>query len=136
MSVEQNRTLVQRTFEALNNHNLDGVVSYCAPACRFHGWAAETLDAAGYKAAMLAILAGFPDAHFRIDDIVAEGDKVAARHTLQGTHQAEFQGIPATGKKAHVSAIVMFRIENGAAVELWLNADLMGLMQQLGVIPA
>ena len=71
-----------------------------------------------------------------MDDVIAEGDKVAVRHRLQGTHQAEFQGIPTTGRQIETNAIVIFHIENGVITEAWLNADLMGLMQQLGVVPA
>jgi predicted ester cyclase len=68
-------------------------------------------------------------------DIVADEDKVAVRHSLQGTHLATFQGIPATGRSVAVNAIVLFHMENGKAAELWLNADFLGLMQQLGAIP-
>ncbi len=136
MSTENNKTIAQRTFDALNRRDLDAVVAYCTPDCRFHGWAPQTLDVDGYKAAMSALLAGFPDSRFPIDDIIAEGNKVVVRHSLQGTHQAEFQGIPATGKQVRVNAIAIFRLENGAAAELWLNADFMGMMQQLGVVPA
>lgn len=135
MSTEQNKTIVQQTFEALNRRDLDGVVSYYAPGCKFHGWAPETLDTAGYKAVMSALLAAFPNSRFPIDEIVAEGDRVAVRHSLQGTHQAEFQGIPATDRPVRVNAIVIFRLENGKPAELWLNADFLGLMQQLGVVP-
>jgi predicted ester cyclase len=70
-----------------------------------------------------------------VDDVIAEGDKVAVRHRLLGTHQAEIQGIPATGRQVEVNGIVIFRIENRMVVEAWLNADIVGMMQQLGVIP-
>jgi len=135
MSAESNKLLARRTMEALDKRDLDGAVAQCAPNCCFHGWAPETLDANGYKAAMSALLAGFPNSRFIVDDMVAENNLVAVRHSLRGTHNAEFQGIPATGKDVTVNAIVMFRFENGAAAELWLNADFVGLMQQLGVMP-
>ena len=135
MSTEQNKRIVRQIFAALNERDLDSVVAHYTPDCRFHGWAPETLDTAGYKAAMSALLAAFPDSRFPIDDIVAEGDRVAVRHSLRGTHGAEFQGIPATGKPVVVNAVAILRLENGKAAELWLNADFMGLMQQLGVIP-
>lgn len=136
MSAESSKELVESTFKALNQRDLETVVTHYTPDCRFHGWAPETLDVNGYKAAMSAILAGFPDSRFVVDDVVAEGNLVAVRHHFQGTHRAEFQGIPATGNAVTANAIVMFRIEKGVAAELWLNADFLGLMQQLGVIPA
>lgn len=58
------------------------------------------------------------------------------RHSLRGTHGAKFQAIPATGKSVVVNAIVILRFENGKAAELWLNADFLGMMQQLGVLSA
>lgn len=136
MSTEQNKSIVRRIFAALNGRDLDGVVAHYTPDCRFHGWAAQTLDTAGYVAAMSAILAAFPDSHFPVEDIIAEDDRVAVRHSLRGTHGDEFQGIPATGKPVVVNGIVILRFENGKAAELWLNADFLGLMQQLGVIPS
>ncbi len=136
MTTEQNKALVRSIMSALNDRNLDGVIAYYAPDCRFHGWAPQTLDVAGYREVMSDILRAFPDARFPLDDIVAESDLVAARHHLWGTHQADFQGIPATGKPVTVNAIAMFRLEKGKAAELWLNADFMGLLQQLGAIPS
>lgn len=133
MSTEQ--LLVKHIFSALNERDLDGVVSYYAPDCRFYGWAPETLDTSGYKATMSALLTAFPDSRFPIDDIVAEGNKVAVRHHFQGTHQKEFQGIPPTGKAVTVNAIALFRLDNETVAEIWLNADFLGLMQQLGVVP-
>jgi predicted ester cyclase len=54
---------------------------------------------------------------------------------MEGTHQAPFQGIPATGKHVHIEAIAIFRVEHEKITEIWLNADFLGLFQQLGVVP-
>lgn len=136
MSIEHNKNIARQIFADLNDRNLDGVVSQYTTDSRFHGWAPETLDCAGYKAAMTAILDAFPDSQFPIEDIIADGNKVVVRHSLRGTHLAPFQDIAATGMKVVVNAIVILRIEDDKAAELWLNADFLGLMQQLGVIPA
>jgi steroid delta-isomerase-like uncharacterized protein len=133
---EMNKIVARETMEALDRRDLDGVRAKAAPDARFYGWAPEPLNADGYKGFMSALLAAFPDSRFPVDDVIAEGDKVAVRHRLQGTHQAEFQGIPATGKKVEIGGIVIFRIENGMIAEAWLNADLLGMLQQLGVVPA
>ncbi len=130
-----NETVTRQIFAALNDRDLNGVIAHYGPGCRFHGWGPESTDTTGYVAAMSAILAAFPDSRFSIEDVVADGDRVAVRHSLRGTHQAEFQGIPATSKPVVVNAIVILRYEKGKAAELWLNADFMGLMQQLGAIP-
>jgi steroid delta-isomerase-like uncharacterized protein len=133
---EINKTIAQQAMEALHQRDLNGVSAKVAPNARFYGWAPVPLDVDGYKDFMSALLGAFPDSRFLVDDVIAEDNKVAVRHRLQGTHQAEFQGIPATGKQVEVGGIVIFRIENGVIVEAWLNADLMGMLQQLGAIPA
>ncbi len=78
----------------------------------------------------------FPDLHLTIEDEIAEGDKVVTRVTARGTHQGSFMGIRPTGKRAVVTGIVIDRFANGKTVEAWNNLDDLGLLQQLGVIPA
>ncbi len=78
----------------------------------------------------------FPDAKFNIDETIAEGDKVAVRYTCLGTHQAELSGIAPTGKHVTITGILIFRIGNGKIEEAWVNWDALGLLQQLGAVPA
>ena len=66
---------------------------------------------------------GFPDLSVAVEDVMAEGDRVAARVTMRGTHRGEFQGIAPTGKRVEVKAIDMFRISYGKIVEHWGHAD-------------
>ena len=80
---------------------------------------------------MSLYLTAFPDARFTVEDELAEGDRVVSRSTLRGTHQGEFMGIPPTGKPVTVTGMSIDRI-----VEGWLNFDGLGMLQQLGVIPA
>ncbi len=78
----------------------------------------------------------FADFFWRVEDQVAEGDKVTTRHTLGGTHQGEFFGVAATGKRVEVSAITIDRFdESGKLVEEWASYDALGIMRQLGAIP-
>jgi predicted ester cyclase len=67
--------------------------------------------------------------------MIAEGDRVATKKTLTGTHTAEFNGIPPTGKQVSITYIDILRLRNGKIVEHWLSMDQMGFMQQLGVLP-
>jgi predicted ester cyclase len=71
-----------------------------------------------------------------VEDAISEGDKVAVRVTQQGTHQGVFQGVNGTGTRVNVSAIAFFRVANGRVVEEWLSSDRLGLLQQIGAIPA
>jgi len=77
----------------------------------------------------------FPDQHFTIDDMVAEGDKVAMRITMTGTHKGEYMGAPPTNKKITIRAITIERFAGGKIVEEWGMYDTLSLMQQLGLAP-
>jgi steroid delta-isomerase-like uncharacterized protein len=79
--------------------------------------------------------AAFHGLHVTIDDIMADGDKVTARFTARGLHNGEFMGVPPTGKAITMTGIEIFRIKDGKIAELWGEANLMGLMQQLGILP-
>ena len=136
MSTEENKAFVQRLFAAYNKHNLAGVEELCAPDYVFHGPAAFCdMDLAGVKQVMPPFFTAFPDLHYTVEDLIAEGDKVVARVTMRGTLQGDFMGIPPTGKQIRWTAIAIDRFEAGKFVENWLNADNLGLLQQLGVIP-
>jgi ketosteroid isomerase-like protein len=79
--------------------------------------------------------AAFHGLHVTIDDIMADGDKVTARFTARGVHKGEFMGLPPTGKAITMTGIEIFRIKEEKIAELWGEANLMGLMQQLGILP-
>ena len=93
------------------------------------GAAAERELAAAYRLA-------FPDLSITIEDQVAEGDRVVTRWTARGTHIGDLWRIPATRKEIRVSGTSVDRIQNGRILESWANWDSLGLMQQLGVLPA
>jgi len=79
--------------------------------------------------------AAFHGLKVTVDDILAEGDKVTARFTARGTHNGEFMGVPPTGKEITMTGIEIFLIKDGKIAELWGEANLMGLIQQLGIVP-
>ena len=79
--------------------------------------------------------AAFHGLHVTIDDMMADGEMVTARFTARGTHNGGFMGLSPTGKAITLTGIEIFRIEDGKIAELWGEANLMGLMQQLGMIP-
>jgi steroid delta-isomerase-like uncharacterized protein len=79
--------------------------------------------------------AAFHGLHVTIDDMMADGDRVTCRFTARGIHQGAFMGLPPTGKKIEMTGIEIFRLRDGKIVELWGEANLMGLLQQLGVMP-
>jgi steroid delta-isomerase-like uncharacterized protein len=92
-------------------------------------------DREGLKQLAQGYVAAFPDMELKVEDQVAEGDKVVSRWSARGTQKGELMGIPATGKQATVTGITIDRLESGKIVESWNNWDTLGLLQQLGVVP-
>ena len=78
----------------------------------------------------------FPDAVFKIDDMIGEGNKVVDRFTITGTHLGSFAGVKPTGRRVAVAGITMVTIEGGRIVERWGLTDQLGLLRQLGALPA
>lgn len=78
----------------------------------------------------------FPQFDVTIDELIAEGNKVAYQWTARGTHEGEFMGIPPTGKEVTITGSDIVRIEDGKIAEAWHIEDNLGLMQQMGVIPS
>jgi steroid delta-isomerase-like uncharacterized protein len=89
--------------------------------------------AEGQKQIAADFRAAFPDVHVTVDLVLAEGDLVAARWTMEGTNTGPWGKVPATGKHASFSGVNIYRFENGKVTEIWNHRDDMGLMQQLGV---
>lgn len=137
MSAEQNKVLVRRGFEdGINKHNLNVFDDLLAPTYVNHNMPAPGPGPEAFKQVLAMFVSAFSDFRVRVEDIIAEGDKVATRGTWSGTHKGDFMGIPATGKAVNVTYSDLWRFENGKAVENWVQMDMLGLMQQLGVAPA
>jgi steroid delta-isomerase-like uncharacterized protein len=139
MSTEQYKTLVRRFIEQVYNQKRIEVLDELFAADFVNHDPAKphvrTLD--DLKQDTSAVYAALPDLQCTIDDLVAEGDKVAVRYTLRGTNRgtsAAF-GTPGTGRKVTITAICIIRVAARKAVEVWSNWDAVGLAQQLGIIP-
>ena len=119
--------------EVFNNRRLDRIEEFVAPEAVFHN-APPGLPpgAAGVKLLFAAFQAAFPDIEETLDAVIAEGDTVAVRSTLRGTHQGEFMGLPATGKAVTISGFDVVRVADGKIAEHWGMVDMFSLMQQLG----
>jgi steroid delta-isomerase-like uncharacterized protein len=135
MSTEENKALVRRAYEALNQGNWEVTYEAFSPDIVVHNASTTMQGLEAYKQFVSAFLTAFPDARFTLEDVIAEGDTVVFRHTWRGTHTGNFRGIPPTGKQVSGTAIIITRNVNGKAVELWSNYDDLGLLQQLGVVP-
>lgn len=91
---------------------------------------------AEHKSHPEAVKNAFSDVRITIDHVIAEGDMAAARLTIHAKHTGEFWGIAPTGKEIKLTGIHMYRIEDGKIAEAWSEEDLLGLLQQLGAVPA
>lgn len=137
MSTEENKAIVRRWIEDFwNKDSPDSIDKLCTTNFVLHGAPPGVApEFEGMKRAHAMHHAGFPDMHFTIEDMIAEGDKIATRSTFRGTHKGEWAGIPPTGKQVTIAGIEITRLEGGKYAETWLNMDMLGAMQQLGVVP-
>ncbi len=140
MSGEENKAFMRRFYEeVMNQKNVAVIDEFFVPNFVNHSASQLGLPAGDLQHVtqfLSVVMQSFPDLHYTVEDLVAEGDKVAVRLTLTGTQHGAFMGIPATGKHATISDFEIFRITNGKAVECWVQVDFLGLLQQLGVVPA
>jgi steroid delta-isomerase-like uncharacterized protein len=136
MSVEENQELVRQMFErAINQRDPSVFESFIDTSYVNHDMPAPEPGPEGLRAVMGAFFAAFPDMRIVVEQTVGEGDIVCTRGYFSGTHDGEFMGIPATGKKVNVKYMDMWRLDEGKAVENWVRLDMLGMMQQLGVVP-
>ena len=136
MSTEENKAVVRRWFQAFNDRDL--AAEEAARSADFVAHlpgAPAPLDGEGWKSFSGAFFAGFPDLRLEIEDLLAEGDRVAVRWTFRGTHRGEFLGIAPTGKPVSMSAVEVNRVAEGKVAEHWVVLDQLGLMQQLAASP-
>ena len=136
MSAEENKSLVHRYVEQiLNRGNMAIADELLAPDYRRHiSPTTAPLSVDVQKQRLAGIRTAFPDWHLTVEDMIADGDRVAFRATIRGTHKGTFQSIAPTGKAVTVSALDIVRIENGKLVEHWGGPDLLSLLQQLGAV--
>lgn len=137
MSIEANKAIVSRLCEELNKGNLDVVDEIFAPDYFDHNPAPGMPPSIkGVKRFIAGVHKTFPDCRWNLEDLVAEGDKVVDRFTLQGTDTGGHMRLPPTGKKVTVGIIGISRISGGRITERWSIGDSLGMLQQLGIFPS
>lgn len=137
MSTEDNKAVILRLVDRLNQRDVAVLDEVCTSDFVNHDPAnPQVRTREDYKQWFTGLSTAFPDLHFSLEDIVAEGDKVAYRYTLHATQSGSWRGAAPTGKPITVTAIAITRFRDGKSAELWQNSDALGLVQQLGLIPA
>ena len=136
MSAEQNRAALDAAIAAWNRGDEETYLKLYDPSVRHHGVGPEPVDQAGNRAFYESVWAAFPGSQITIDDTVAEGDQLAVRFRLTGEHQGEFMGVPPTGRAFVLNGQTVVRFRDGRVVERWTTSDIIGLLIQLGAVPA
>ncbi len=138
MSTEQNKKRIERWIEgAWNNGDLAVADEmYTADYVVHDPGAGPIRGREALKQFVTMFRTAFPDIHVSLEDVIAEGDKLVWRYTLRGTHKGEFMGIAPTGKPVILTGCLFSRFVGDRVVEDWNHYDALGMMQQLGAIPA
>ena len=135
---EANKQVVRRAFEEVwNQRKLEAIDELFAPDFVFHSPAEPEpiRGLEGYRRFVARIREGFPDVRVRVEEILAEGDLVAARVTMEMTHTGIYQGIPPAGKRLRATQIFVDRMAGGKIAEAWQEVDALGILRDLGVVP-
>jgi steroid delta-isomerase-like uncharacterized protein len=138
MSME-NKTIVRRLYEEVwNERKLEVVDELVSPSHALQDTivSGSQVGPGLYRRRVVEFMTGFPDICFTMEDTIAEGEKVVVSWIFSGTHKGEFMEIPATGRKVSVEGITIHHIRNGKILDSYARWDALGLMRQLGVIPA
>jgi steroid delta-isomerase-like uncharacterized protein len=137
MTTPSNKLLMSRFTDFINTASEDMATELISPNAIFYvpGRPEPLQGPSGYLATIGMMRAGFPDIQWTLEELIAEGDKVAARFTMRGTHNGAFFGVPPSGKKIEVKAMNFYRFTDGMIVEEHGQPDLLGLLQQIGAVP-
>lgn len=136
--LEANKELVRQFVDVLNSHDVDGLDDVLSVDFQEHNPFAPEYPPGieVFRQIDTNITAAFPDVKVNIDIILAEGDMVASRHSVEGTNKGDFNGIPASNLPVKWTENHLFRIADGMIVEHWVEVDLVGILTQIGAMPA
>ena len=137
MSTQDNKALLRRFYdEVINKKNLAAIDEFIDPQMVDHALPpGMPAGIEGQRQVLSMYSTAFPDTHFTVEDMIAEGDKVVVRLSMSATQQGAFLGQPPTGKHVTFTGIDIIRIAGGKLVERWAETDMLGMLQQLGVVP-
>ena len=132
---EQNKEVVRKMLAEIDKGNLDGVMETLSPNVQwyFPSYSPSPLSKEGAEEMLKMFLKSFPKWEHKIEELIAEGDKVITRQIDITTQTEEFQGIPPSGEKIEFGVIIIWTLEDGKIVEMREEGDMLGFYQQLGM---
>jgi predicted ester cyclase len=119
-----------------NAGDLDGYLTMYDDRIQLHGYTPEPMGKAEVRAFYEQIVAAFGHPPLRFDEVLWSGETATIRFTMGGTHVGEFMGVPPTGTEIALGGITILRFEGDKVIERWSQADMLGLLVQLGAVPA
>lgn len=133
-TLKNNKQLVRRLYEdCINPGKVELLAQYIADD--FVGSPGDK-GPAEFISTIVALRTGFPDVRFEIEDLIAEGDRVALRWKFQATHMGAFVGVPPSRKRVTQTGTVIYQVRDGKLIRAWIQVDRLGLLQQMEATPA
>lgn len=138
MTTDTNNRIMQRFVTFINSASESLAIELISPDAVFYvpGRPDPIQGPAGYLSIIAMMRSGFPDIQWTLEDMVSDGDKIAARFTMRGTHHGNFLGVPATGKPIEAQAINFYHLSDGRFVKEYGQPDMLAIMAQIGAVPS
>jgi len=137
MSGNNNVEFMKKFVEFINSASENLAQELVSPEAIFHvpGRPEPMVGPAGYLMIVGIMRGGFPDIQWTVEELISEGNKVAARFTMRGTHRGQFMGVPPTERPITVQALNIYHLKNGQIVKEYGSPDMLGLLAQIGALP-
>jgi predicted ester cyclase len=136
VTVEEMTERLEEAIAAWNRGDLDAYLTLYDEGVRLHGYSPSPLDKAAVRGFYEGIFAGLPGSQIELVDVFGSGEKLVARFVQRGRHDGPLMGVPPTGREVALTGITVMAFRDGRVVERWSAADMLGLLVQIGAVPA
>jgi steroid delta-isomerase-like uncharacterized protein len=136
VTVAEMTSRLEDAIAAWNRGDLDAYLSLYDEAVTLHGYTPHPLDKTAVRGFYEAIFAGLPGSQIELVEVFGSGDRIVARFVQRGRHDGPLMGVPATGREVELNGITVMTFRDGRVVERWAVADMLGLLVQIGAVPA
>ncbi|MEV4128030.1 ester cyclase [Nocardia sp. NPDC049707] len=126
---DERRSLYLSYLERCNEHDFERMASFYTSTIKVND---VPMDPAAVTAQFSDLFTAFPDWHWKMRNLLVDGDYIAVHFTVTGTHRGPFRGIEATGRRMTISEFTLYRLEDGKFADVWDHADMDALMRQIG----
>jgi steroid delta-isomerase-like uncharacterized protein len=135
MSVGHNEAAVRRAADAWNAGNLDGYLELYDENIKLHGYTPEPMGKADVREFYKGIFAAFAGVQLEFHEVFGADEALCIRFVMAGRHDGTFMGVPPTGRDIRLDGITILHFRDGRCIERWSQADMLGLLVQVGALP-